>query len=161
MPANASADVVVVGAGIMGACVAYHVAVAGARTVVLDVSLPASGATGASFAWFGGRDVTDASTPLRRAVLQDWRRLEQEVPGVQVRWSGSLARGEDALRNINALGLDEQVLGEIEIRQLEPNLRVRPNVRCSSRQTPPSIPLRSRRDCFTPRTRPERRSGSG
>jgi glycine/D-amino acid oxidase-like deaminating enzyme len=85
--------------------------------------------TGASFAWIGGpggRDAPDASTPLRRSVLQDWRRLERDVPEVRVRWTGSLAWGDDALRNLEALGPDEQVVDEAEVRRLEPNLRLPP-----------------------------------
>jgi len=122
-------DIVVVGAGIVGASVAYHAAVAGADVVVLDASLPASGVTGASFAWIGGpggRDAVDGSTPLRRAALENWSRLEREVPGVQVRWSGSLAWGEDALQDLDALGPDERVVNEAQIREVEPNLRVPP-----------------------------------
>ncbi len=126
---SGTVDVVVVGAGIVGACAAYHLAVGGARVVVLDASLPASGVTGASFAWIGGpggRDEPDASTPLRRAVIRDWTRLEKEVAEVRVRWTGSLAWGDDALRDLGALGPDEQVLDATEVRRLEPNLRVPP-----------------------------------
>lgn len=83
------ADVVVVGAGIVGASVAYHVASAGADVVLLDLSLPASGVTDCSFAWIGapgGRDPVDGSTPIRRAALQGYRRLQRDLPDVQVRW---------------------------------------------------------------------------
>jgi FAD dependent oxidoreductase len=77
------ADVAVVGAGIVGASVAYHAARAGAEVVLLERSLPASGVTGDSFAWIGGpggRDAVDGSTPLRRTALDDHRRLERELP---------------------------------------------------------------------------------
>ena len=85
-------DVAVVGAGIVGAAVAYETAGAGAAVTLLDKSAPASGVTGDSFAWIGGpggADVVDGSTPLRRSALADYRRLEREVPGVRVRWTGS------------------------------------------------------------------------
>lgn len=68
----AVADVVVVGAGIVGASVAYHAAAAGAAVVLLDATLPAGAVTGASFAWIGGpggRDPVDGSTTLRRAAM--------------------------------------------------------------------------------------------
>jgi glycine/D-amino acid oxidase-like deaminating enzyme len=107
------ADVAVVGAGIVGASVAYHAARAGAEVVLLERSLPASGVTGDSFAWIGGpggRDAVDGSTPLRRTALDDYRRLERELPEVQVRWSGSFAWGKDALSDIDALGPDEQLV---------------------------------------------------
>jgi len=122
-------DVVVVGAGIVGASVAYHAAASGAHVVLLDASLPASGVTGASFAWIGapgGRDAVDGSTPLRQAALEDWSRLEREVPDVQVRWTGSLAWGEDALHDLDALGPDERVVDEAHVRGREPNLRIPP-----------------------------------
>jgi glycine/D-amino acid oxidase-like deaminating enzyme len=118
--------VVVVGAGIVGAAVAYEVARAGAGVVVLDKALPASGVTGASFAWIGGPrgdDRPDPSTSLRRRVLQDYRRLEDEVPGVQVRWRGSvLWGGNGPVRP----GPDESLLDAARVRQLEPRLRVVP-----------------------------------
>jgi hypothetical protein len=51
----------------------------------------------------------DGSTPLRRTALEDWARLEHEVPGVLVRWSGSLAWGEEALSETDKLGADERL----------------------------------------------------
>ena len=86
-------DVVVVGAGIVGASVAYHAARAGASVLLIDRSRPGSGVTGDSFAWVRGPTARDGSTPLRRTALEDWARLERDVPGVVVRWCGSLAWG--------------------------------------------------------------------
>ena len=119
-------DVIVVGAGIVGASVAYHAASAGASVLLIDRSLPASGVTGDSFAWVRGpsaRDAIDGSTPLRRTALEDWARLERDVPGVLVRWSGSLAWGEEARSHDDMLGADERLVDADEIRRLEPNLR--------------------------------------
>jgi glycine/D-amino acid oxidase-like deaminating enzyme len=71
MPART--DVIVVGAGIVGASVAYHAARGGAAVVLLDRREPASGVTGDSFAWIGGPGgEVDGSTPLRHAALDDW-----------------------------------------------------------------------------------------
>lgn len=89
-------SVAVVGAGIVGASVGYHAAQAGADVTLLDKSLPASGVTADSFAWIGGPGGgvrPDASTPLRQRGLADWRRLEAVLPGVRVRWAGSLVWG--------------------------------------------------------------------
>jgi glycine/D-amino acid oxidase-like deaminating enzyme len=121
-------EVVVVGAGIVGAAVAYEAARAGADVVLLDRALPASGVTADSFAWIGGprgADVPDAGTALRREVLQDYRRLEDEVPGVQVRWTGALIWGEDELDE-DRLAPDEHLVGPTEVGLLEPRLRVPP-----------------------------------
>ena len=48
--------VVVVGAGVVGASVAYHLARAGAPVTLIDrAAAPAAGATGQSFGWIGDR----------------------------------------------------------------------------------------------------------
>lgn len=115
--------VVVVGAGIVGAAVAYELVRAGAEVFLLDKSLPASGVTGDSFAWIGGPrggDVPDGSTPLRRRVLEEYRRLELEVPGVQVRWLGSLMWDEVDERG--PLLPHERVVEAEEVTRLEPHL---------------------------------------
>ena len=118
-----------VGAGIVGASVAYHAACAGAAVVLIDRSLPASGVTGDSFAWVRGRSArpaVDGSTPLRRTALEDWARLERDVPGVHLRRSGSLAWGEEARSHDDMLEADERIVGADEIRRLEPGLRAVP-----------------------------------
>lgn len=121
-------QVVVVGAGIVGAAVAYEAARAGAEVALLDKSLPASGVTADSFAWIGGPrggDVPDPGTALRRRVLQDYRRLEEEVPGLRVRWRGALMWGEEQLDD-GCLAPGEHVVDATEAGLLEPRLRVRP-----------------------------------
>ncbi|WP_121398081.1 FAD-binding oxidoreductase [Micromonospora sp. M71_S20] len=121
-------QVVVVGAGIVGAAVAYEAARAGAEVVLLDKSLPASGVTADSFAWIGGPregDVPDPSTVLRRRVLQDYRRLEDEVQGLRVRWRGALMWGEQQLDD-GRLAPGERLVDATEVGLLEPRLRVRP-----------------------------------
>jgi glycine/D-amino acid oxidase-like deaminating enzyme len=119
----------VVGAGIVGASVAYHAAHAGADVTLLDKSLPASGVTADSFAWIGGpseRDRPDASKPLRMRVLAEWRRLEAELPGVRVRWTGSLAWGDGQPPDGFAPTPDERLVDGAEVLALEPALRVAP-----------------------------------
>jgi glycine/D-amino acid oxidase-like deaminating enzyme len=125
-------DVVVVGAGIVGASVAYHAACAGAAVLLIDRSVPASGVTGDSFAWVRGpsaRAAIDGSTPLRRTALEDWARLERDVPRVLVRWSGSLAWGEEAPSHDDMLGADERLVADelIDALDLEELQGVRPN----------------------------------
>jgi glycine/D-amino acid oxidase-like deaminating enzyme len=121
--------VVVVGAGIVGSAVAYETARAGAEVVLLDKALPASGVTADSFAWIGGpreADGADPSTPLRRTVLRDYRRWEEEVPGVRVRWRGALMWGGEQPGDDGRLGADEQLLDATRVGLLEPHLRDRP-----------------------------------
>src|SRR6185503_13103005 len=45
------ARVIVIGAGVVGANVAYRLAQAGAEVIVVDAGAPGGGTSGASFAW--------------------------------------------------------------------------------------------------------------
>lgn len=127
--------VVVVGAGVVGASVAYHLARLGVRVTLLDrEAAPAAGATGASFAWIGGTggtggtggsggDWPGGAEDLRGSVLADHRRLEAEVPGYAVSWTGSLTwtAGETAAGPPGAPGRRRVVRDDIAA--LEPHLR--------------------------------------
>jgi glycine/D-amino acid oxidase-like deaminating enzyme len=111
--------VVVVGAGIVGASVAYHLARLGAAVTLIDRSpAPASGVTAASFAWIGdaGGDWPGGAADLRPYVRADHIRLAAEVPGIPLAWAGSLRWPADG----------PDVVGRTEIAELEPLLRVPP-----------------------------------
>ena len=85
-------DLVVVGAGIVGASIAYHAARAGARVTLLDAGRPGAGVTAASFAWIGASGVRSGPAVEQRAsALEEYHRLEAELPGLPVTWSGSLS----------------------------------------------------------------------
>jgi glycine/D-amino acid oxidase-like deaminating enzyme len=84
--------IVVVGAGIVGASLAYHLAGHGRSVTLIDAGLPGSGASKASFAWIGRPVSSDLpSAPLRYLALDEYRRLESELPGLSIRWTGSLS----------------------------------------------------------------------
>ncbi|MFE0150265.1 NAD(P)/FAD-dependent oxidoreductase [Nonomuraea sp. NPDC059007] len=84
--------IVVAGAGIIGASLAYHLAGRGRPVTLIDAGLPGSGVTRASFAWIGRSVAGDSpSAPLRSLALEEYRRLETELPELSVRWSGSLS----------------------------------------------------------------------
>jgi glycine/D-amino acid oxidase-like deaminating enzyme len=88
----AAGSIVVVGAGIVGASLAYHLAGRGRPVTLIDAGLPGSGATRASFAWIGRPLVSDLpSAPLRYLALDEYRRLEKELPRLPVQWSGSIS----------------------------------------------------------------------
>ncbi|MEV0647526.1 FAD-binding oxidoreductase [Phytomonospora sp. NPDC050363] len=85
-------SIVVVGAGIVGSCLAYRLAGRGRPVTLIDAGLPGSGATRASFAWIGRPRISDLpSAPLRYLALDEYRRLEAELPALSIRWSGSLS----------------------------------------------------------------------
>lgn len=129
--------VVVIGAGIVGASIAYHLAKVGADVVVVERARPASAASGRSFGWI---NANFAETPdyhgLRVLAIEAWRELEREpIFNGQVRWGGSLAwEGEDPeldaqYRDLNALGYDAEMIGGDAFSALEPNVADPPS-RC-------------------------------
>jgi len=84
--------VVIAGAGIMGASIAYHLARRGANVTVLEKQQPGSGATRNSFAWL---NATFSKQPrsyyeLNLAGIAGWRRLCLEFPDLKVQWGGSV-----------------------------------------------------------------------
>ncbi len=81
MPATAALpDVVVAGAGIVGANVAYRLALAGARVVVLDAGAPGRGTSARSFAWVNANDKPPlAYHRLNAAGMVAHRRLRDDV----------------------------------------------------------------------------------
>lgn len=107
--------VIVIGAGIVGASIAYHLSVHGADVTVIDAGLPGSGATRHSFGWIG-RSPGDSSPAgeLRALGLRHWERLAREVPALQVHWSGALVWGEDfgslAPRDADAATLEPRLV---------------------------------------------------
>ncbi len=122
--------IVVVGAGIVGAAMAYHLARRGAPVTLVDRARPASGATGRSFAWITqGLDPPEAYDRLRRLAIQDYRRLEQELgPALKVDWCGALTWERDSadterfVRTRMARGDDVRLVEQAEMARLEPNL---------------------------------------
>lgn len=119
----------VIGAGIIGASIAYHIVKAGGRVTVLASSPPGGVATGASFGWINaswGNDPTYFR--LRTESLRCWQRLHQEIPGLGVSWGGSLTYdlSSEALkayvREFAALGYPVRLVDRREITALEPAL---------------------------------------
>lgn len=75
-------DVAVVGAGVVGASIAWRLSQAGARVRVIERSRPAAGTSGASFAWVNA----SAKSPrdyfeLNLAGLREHQRLVEELGG--------------------------------------------------------------------------------
>ncbi len=110
---------IVVGAGILGASLAYHLANRGIKVTVIDKGHPASGATGSSFGWIHTTVRDDAPDALLRcASVMDWQRLEKEIPELWVNWTGALSYDDDSLKSQPA----ENLLRQPEISRLEPAL---------------------------------------
>ena len=119
-----SATLVVVGAGIVGAAVAYHAARAGASVTLVDGGRPGAGVTANSFAWIGAAGVrTGPAAAMRTNATTDYRRLEAELPGLPVTWSGSLSWGAGGPPEA---GPGQEVVDAAAAMALEPTLRQPP-----------------------------------
>jgi len=86
--------IVIVGAGIIGASIAYHLVKRGARVVIVEAVRPGAGATEKSFGWI---NATFSKRPrayfdLNQLGIAGWRRLEIELGSeLKVQWGGSVA----------------------------------------------------------------------
>jgi len=120
---------VVVGAGIVGASIAYHLARRGAPVTLVDRARPAGQATGQSFGWI---DVSHGKPEpyhrLRHIALREYRRLQQELGALPLDWCGSLvwrrepAETERLLREHAGWGYAVALVERDRIAALEPNL---------------------------------------
>jgi YD repeat-containing protein len=118
-------DLVVVGAGIVGASVAYHAARAGAVVTLVDAGRPGAGVTADSFAWIGASGIhTGSAAGLRATATDEYRRLEAELPGLPVTWSGSLSWG--AADGAPGAGPGQEIVDAVTVATLEPTLRQPP-----------------------------------
>jgi glycine/D-amino acid oxidase-like deaminating enzyme len=96
--------VIIAGAGIIGASIAYHLARRGARVTILEKQRPGAGATQNSFAWLNSFSKQPHSYyELNLLGIHGWRRWSLEMNDLKVQWGGSVqwrepGRASDALR---------------------------------------------------------------
>lgn len=127
---SAAPRIAVVGAGIVGAAIAYHLARRGASVTVLDRGRAAGEATGKSFAWINATwGNPEPYFRLRFLSMAEWRRLEDELDGgLGVVWRGCLIWDlpdeelEAFATRHAAWGYDVRLVERDEIAALEPNL---------------------------------------
>jgi glycine/D-amino acid oxidase-like deaminating enzyme len=120
----------VVGAGIVGASIAYHLARRGAAVTLFDRGRPAGQATGRSFGWINvSHGMPEAYHRLRHIALQEYRRLQRELDGTlpldcrgSLVWRREAAETERFVREQAAWGYDIRLVARDEIAALEPNL---------------------------------------
>ena len=123
-------SVIIAGAGIVGATLAYHLATGGASVTIIERSRPALGVTARSFAWINVvRGNAPAIARLRNLAIADYRRLERELNGALaidwngvLTWSGNPAESERLVAEHTARGHDVRLVERDEIRPLEPRL---------------------------------------
>lgn len=126
--------VIVIGAGIVGASIAWNLSKRGCEVVVVDKQTPASQASGNSFAWINASwfDQPNSYLMLRTHSLNEWHRLEQEID-LPIRWGGSLewyadpaAEQEmsDGVARTQLSGIPSWIVDGNRAMQIEANLRV-------------------------------------
>jgi glycine/D-amino acid oxidase-like deaminating enzyme len=134
MRAGAKLQAVVVGAGVIGSCIAFRLANRDTEVTLIDASLPGAGSAG-TFAWIGAsspalRDYFD----LNASGLAAHRRLRLELGGNHwlidtgcLSWSGDpalQARLEENLEALQALGYSAMPLQPTRALELEPDLHL-------------------------------------
>jgi glycine/D-amino acid oxidase-like deaminating enzyme len=127
--------VLVVGAGIIGASIAWHLTAAGARVTVVDAREAGGVATPNSFAWINASwGNPESYFRLRIRAMAEWRRLAAAVPGIPLAWSGGLcwdlppAQLEAYAREHAGWGYGIRRVDRAEAIRLEPNLREPPDL---------------------------------
>lgn len=90
--------VAVIGAGVIGATIAFRLAEKGLDVVVLDGAEPASGATAASYGWINANEkLPRAYYDLNRAAMEEYRRLAWRLaPAYWYHADGNLIWYQDA-----------------------------------------------------------------
>jgi glycine/D-amino acid oxidase-like deaminating enzyme len=136
-PRAGSDSVVVVGAGIVGASIGYHLAKRGARVTILEKDKPASAATGTSFAYLNAsRKRPRPYYDLNLLGIDNWRRLQLEIGSeLKIQWGGGVewhAPGDaadklrDGLRSYQQWGYPARHVDEAGLRRLLPNIKPGP-----------------------------------
>ena len=128
-----SPDVMIVGAGIVGAACAYELARAGARVEVIDSGLPGGGATAAGMGHLVVLDDNEAELALTKYSVGLWHSLAKELPAAAEFWGcgtlwvaadeGEMAGARAKLSVYRQNGLSAELLDERQLYEAEPNLR--------------------------------------
>ncbi len=130
---------IVLGAGIIGAAIAYRLSEAGAPVTVVDGAMPASGASGRSFGWINASFFLDKPHfHLRVAGMEAHRTLAADLGPTGATWPGAISweetgAGQDrTAATLTALGYPVRRLTRADVARMEPAVRRRRTRRFSS-----------------------------
>ncbi len=126
--------ILIVGAGIVGATLAFRLTRAGARVTVIEAARLAAGATGTSFGWINASFyLNPAHHHLRVAAMAAHHRLQADLPGHSPNWQGTLwwedqGAGLDRMHaDLTTLGYPVDLLESPAIALVEPALKTPPS----------------------------------
>jgi glycine/D-amino acid oxidase-like deaminating enzyme len=132
-PCETTYDVVVVGAGIVGAACAYFLMREGLRVAVLEGGTVGGGATSAAMGHLVAMDDSPAQLALTKLSLQLWKELEEQLPAsAEYRQTGTLwiASDDEEMLEVRrkyevyrSVGLACEVLDSAALGEAEPKLR--------------------------------------
>jgi D-hydroxyproline dehydrogenase subunit beta len=130
---TASPDVLIAGAGIVGAACAWELAKAGMRVAVIDPAFPAAGATGASMGHIVVMDDSEAQFALTRFSQLLWDQLRDELPSnVEFDPCGTIwvAADDEEMAEVRrkcsyyqARGVHAEILDSSAVHRAEPTLK--------------------------------------
>ena len=83
--------VIVIGSGIIGASIAFHLAKGGAAVTVIEAGEPGGIATRASWAWINASwGNPEPYFRLRLRSIEHWHKMQSEIPPLAINWCGGL-----------------------------------------------------------------------
>jgi glycine/D-amino acid oxidase-like deaminating enzyme len=128
-----SPRIIVIGAGIIGSSIAYHLAKAGAAPLIVDAGEGGGVTTPTSWAWLNASwGNPEAYFRLRMRSLQEWHRLAREIRALPVHFRGSLtwdvpeAELERYVAQHAAWGYRIRFIDRAEMQAREPRLKEPP-----------------------------------
>ncbi|MER9137815.1 FAD-binding oxidoreductase [Mesorhizobium sp. M0830] len=131
---SAAKQVIVIGAGIIGASIAWHLSKGGAQVTVIADSAAGGVATPNSFAWINASwGNPEPYFRLRTRAMAEWSRLAQDLPGLPLSWCGGLcwdlpaAAMETYAMEHSAWGYGIERVDRASVARIEPNLAELPD----------------------------------
>ena len=132
-PSESTYDVVVIGAGIVGAACAYFLMKEGLRVAVLERGIVGGGATAAAMGHLVAMDDSPAQLALTKLSLQLWKELEEQLPAsAEYQQTGTLwiASDDEEMAEVRrkyelyrSVSLASEVLDTTALAEAEPKLR--------------------------------------
>jgi glycine/D-amino acid oxidase-like deaminating enzyme len=130
---NKPSEIVIVGAGIVGAACAFELAAEGLRVLVIDEGFPSTGSTGAAMGHIVVMDDSEAQFAITRYSQILWDDLRDQFPAaVEFDPCGTLwvAADEEEMAEVRRKfdyyrerGVNAEILDSQQVRDAEPHLR--------------------------------------